>query len=71
MADQRNSIQFLCLLSSLERWRVGVHFRWACIHGQVGMLRLKSAVMLEPVTEYLVRGRLPPLSGAQLHLVQH
>ena len=54
VAGQGDSSQFLRLLSNLERWR------GESIPDKVGTLRLKSAVTLQPMTEHLVWGRLPP-----------
>ncbi|KAK0137889.1 Retrovirus-related Pol polyprotein from transposon 297 [Merluccius polli] len=54
VVGQENNSQFLRLLSSLERWRGG------SVPDKVGTLRLKSAVTLQPMTEHLVWGRLPP-----------
>ena len=54
VAGQDDDSQFLRLLSSLERWRGG------SIPDKVGTLRLRSAITLQPMTEHLVWGRLPP-----------
>ncbi|KAG1933867.1 interleukin-1 receptor accessory protein-like 1-A [Pimephales promelas] len=55
--DQSNpseDCQFLRMLSSIERWRGNV------IPDMVGTLKSKSAVVLQPMSEHLVWGRLPP-----------
>uniref|UniRef100_A0A8C2HN42 ribonuclease H n=1 Tax=Cyprinus carpio TaxID=7962 RepID=A0A8C2HN42_CYPCA len=46
--------QFLRMLSSIERWR------GSAIPDKVGTLKSKSVVVLQPMSEHLVWGRLPP-----------
>ncbi|KAL1277366.1 hypothetical protein QQF64_024039 [Cirrhinus molitorella] len=51
---QSEDCQFLRMLSSIERWR------GSNIPDKVGTLKSKSAVVLQPMSEHLVWGRLPP-----------
>lgn len=51
---QSENGQFLRMLSCIERWRGD------SIPDRVGTLRLRSAVTLQPRSEHLVWGRLPP-----------
>lgn len=51
---QSDNAQFLRMLSGIERWRGDL------IPDKVGTLRLRSSVTLQPRSEHLVWGRLPP-----------
>ncbi|KAI2647631.1 Retrovirus-related Pol polyprotein from transposon gypsy [Labeo rohita] len=51
---QSEDCQFLHMLSSVERWR------GSTIPDKVGKLKSKSAVVLQPMSEHLVWGRLSP-----------
>ncbi len=51
---QSDNSQFLRMLSCTERWRGD------SIPDKVGTLRLRSSVTLQPMSEHLVWGRLPP-----------
>lgn len=52
--NQSEDCQFLRMLSSIERWR------GSTIPDKVGTLKSRSAVVLQPRSEHLVWGRLPP-----------
>lgn len=53
-SKQSEDCQFLRMLSSIERWR------GSTIPDKVGTLKSKSAVVLQPMSEHLVWGWLPP-----------
>lgn len=53
---QSDSNQLLCMLSCVERWGSD------SISKKVGTLKLRLCVMLKPMSEHLVWGRLPPRS---------
>lgn len=53
-SNESGDCQFLRMLSSIERWRGSM------IPDMVGTLKSKSAVVLQPMSEHLVWGRLPP-----------
>lgn len=53
-SSQCDDSHFLRLLSNLERWRGD------SIPDKVGTIKLKRAVTLQPMSEHLVWGRLPP-----------